>query len=83
MDQKDIVERLKSNPAALQSLMNSPDGQALMRMLQGNDGGQRLQQAGQQAAAGNTAQMMQMLKNVLSTPGGADLLRRIGQSLQK
>ena len=83
MDQKEMIERLKSNPAALQALMNSPDGQALMRMLQGNDGGQRLEQASHQAVAGNTAQMMQMLKGVLSTPGGADLLRRLGPNLQK
>ena len=83
MDQKEMMERLKANPAALQALINSPDGQALMRMLQGNDGGARLQQATNQAAGGNTVQMMQLLKGVLSAPGGAELLRRIGQNLQK
>lgn len=83
MDQKEIIERLKHNPAAVQSLLNSPDGQALLRMLQGADGGQTLNKAASQAAGGNTAQMTQMLKNVMSTPGGAQLIKRIAQSLQK
>jgi len=83
MGQKEMIDRLKRNPQAIQSLMNSPDGQALMRLLQGQDGGQALNRASSQAAAGNTAQMMQMLKGIMSTPGGAELIRRIGQNLQK
>ena len=83
MDQKEMIERLKKNPAAAQALLNSPDAQALMRMLQGKDGGQALDRAASQAAGGNTAQMTQMLKNIMSTPGGAQLIRRIAQSLQK
>ena len=83
MDQKEMIERLKRNPAAVQSLLSSPDGQALMRMLQSKDGGQALDRAASQAASGNVAQMSQMLKNVMSTPGGAQLIKRIAQSLQK
>lgn len=83
MDQKEMIERLKKNPAAAQALLNSPDAQALMRLLQGQDGGQSLDRAASQAAGGNTAQMTQMLKNVMSTPGGAQLIKRIAQSLQK
>ena len=83
MEQKEMIERLKNNPQAVQSLLNSPDGQALMRMLQGHDGGQSLDRAADSAAQGNTAQMTQMLKNVMSTPGGAQLIKRIAKSLQK
>ncbi|MBQ1674746.1 MAG: hypothetical protein II069_01730 [Oscillospiraceae bacterium] len=83
MDQKEIIERLKKNPAAAQALLNSPDAQALMRMLQGQDGGQALDRAASQAAGGNTAQMTQMLKNIMSTPGGAQLIKRLAKSLQK
>ena len=83
MDQKEMMERLKQNPQAIEALMKSPDGQALMRLLQGGDGGQALNRASSQAAAGNTAQITQMLKGIMSTPGGAELIRRIGQSLQK
>jgi len=83
LDQKRMIERLKENPAALQAIARSPDGQALMRLLQGRDGGQRLQQAASQAAAGSTAQLLQMLQSIMATPGGAELIRRIGQDLQK
>ena len=83
MDQKEMIERLKRNPAAVQALLNSADGQALMRMLQGQDSGRSLDRAAAQASGGNTAQMTQMLKNVMSTPGGAQLIKRIAQSLQK
>ena len=83
MDQKEIIERLKKNPALAQALLNSPDAQALMRMLQGQDGGQALDRAASQAAGGNTAQMTQMLKNIMSTPGGAQLIKRLAKSLQK
>ena len=83
MDQKEMIERLKRNPAAVQALLNSPDGQTLMRMLQGHNSGQALDRAAAQASGGNAAQMTQMLKNIMSTPGGAQLIRRIAQSLQK
>ena len=83
MDQREMIEQLKRNPQAVQSLLHSPDGQALMRALQGQDGGRALDQATSQAAGGNTAQITQMLKHVMSTPGGAQLIRRIAQNLQK
>lgn len=35
-----LVEQLKSNPAMLQQLMQSRDGQALMQMLTRNESGQ-------------------------------------------
>ncbi len=82
MDQRELAEYLKKNPQIIQSLMNSPDGQALMRLLQGRDGGQTLNRASSQAAAGNTAEMVQMIKGVMSSPGGADLLQRISRSLR-
>lgn len=79
MDQREMIEHLKQNPQIVQAMMNSSDGQALMQILRGADGGQALDRA----SAGNTAQMVQLLKGVLSAPGGAELLRRIGASLQK
>ncbi len=82
MDQRELAEYLKKNPQIIQSLMNSPDGQALMRLLQGRDGGQTLNRASSQAAAGNTAEMVQMIKGVMSSPGGAELLQRISRSLR-
>lgn len=79
MDQKAMIEQLRQNPALLQNVANSPDGQRLMQLLQGNDGGKTLEQA----ASGNTAQLLLLMKKIMSTPGGAALVQRIGNSLQK
>ena len=83
MDQKEMMERLKRDPAALQAVMQSQDGQMLLRLLSGSDGGRTLQQAVRQAAAGDAAAMSQMLQGIMSSPRGAALVQRIGDSLQK
>lgn len=44
MDQKEMMERLKRDPAALQAVMGSRDGQMLLGLLSGSDGGRTLQQ---------------------------------------
>ena len=62
MDQKEMMERLKRDPAALQAVMGSRDGQMLLWLLSGSDG---------------------MLQGIMSTPQGAALVQRIGESLQK
>ena len=83
MDQKEMMERLKRDPAALQAVMQSQDGQMLLRLLSGSDGGRTLQQAVRQAAAGDASAMSQMLQGIMSSPQGAALVQRIGESLQK
>ncbi len=83
MEQKELMERLKQNPAALQQVMQSADGQALLKMLSGNDGGSALSRAAMQAASGNTGEMVQMIQNVMRSPEGAELIRRISSGLQK
>ena len=55
-----MIQQLKSNPAMLQALMQSRDGQALMQMLSGGDRGASLQRAAQSAAKGNPAEMVRM-----------------------
>ena len=47
MNQKELANRLRQNPDALQSVLRSPDGQRLLQLLSGSDGGQTLQQAAQ------------------------------------
>jgi hypothetical protein len=83
MELQELAERLRRDPSAVRAVMESPDGRALLRALQGNDGGAKLERAAAQAAGGNTAQMTQMLKSILSAPGGAQLLGRIARQLQK
>ena len=78
-----LVEQLKSNPAMLQRLMGSRDGQALLQMLTQGDRGASLQRAAQAAARGNPGEMMQMMRQVMCTAEGAALVERINQAMQK
>ena len=85
MDEKTarMVEQLKANPAMLQSLMQSRDGQALMQMLTQGDQGAGLQRAAQSAAKGDPSEMVRLVKQVMQSPGGAELVRRINKAVQK
>ncbi len=85
MDEKTsrLVEQLKSNPAMLQSLMQSQDGQALLQMLTRGDRGVGLQRAVQSAARGNPAEMVKLINQVMQSPSGAELVNRINKAIQK
>lgn len=83
MDQKEMMSRLQQNPAQLQSLMQSQDGQRLMQLLCGSSSGDQLSLAAQQAAAGNPAQILKMLQQITSSPEGAALVQRISQQFKR
>ena len=85
MDEKTarLAEQLKNNPAMLQSLMQSRDGQMLMQMLTQVDRGAGLQRAVQSAAQGNTAEMVKMVNQIMKSPDGAALVERINRAMQK
>ena len=85
MDEKmaQMAEHLKQNPAMLKNLMQSRDGQALMRMLTQQDQGASLQKAAQSAARGNPAELAQMVTKVMQSPDGAALVERINKAIQK
>ena len=85
MDEKTarMVEQLKSNPAMLQALMQSRDGQTLMSMLTQGDRGAGLQRAVQSAAKGDPSEMVRMVNQVMQSPGGAELVQRINKAVQK
>ena len=78
---KRMIQQLKANPAMLQSLMQSRDGQALMQMLSAGDQGASLQRAAQSAAKGNPAEIMRMMNQVMQSPAGAELVQRINRSM--
>lgn len=77
-----MIQQLRANPAMLQSLMQSQDGQALLRMLSAGDQGASLQRAAQSAAKGNPAEMMRMMNQVMKSPAGVELVQRINQSIK-
>ena len=73
-----MIQQLKSNPAMLQALMQSRDGQAL---LSGGDRGASLQRAAQSAAKGNPAEMVRMVNQLMQSPDGAALIDRINKTM--
>ena len=85
MDDKSaqMAEQLRRNPAMLKSLMQSRDGQTLMRMLTQSDGGAGLQRAVQSAAKGDTAAVTRMVSQIMQSPEGAALVERINKAVQK
>ena len=76
-----MIQQLKSNPAMLQALMQSRDGQDLLRMLSGGDQGASLHRAAQSAAKGNPAEMVRMVNQLMQSPDGAALVDRISKAM--
>ncbi len=82
MEERDIVNKLKSDPRALKNVMHSQDGQMLLNMLSGGDSA-ALSQAAKQAASGDTSTLSALLSRVLSSPQGAELASRLERKLQE
>lgn len=62
--------KLLGDPAALKSLLNSPETQKLMNLLN-QKAGSGLQAAAQAAAKGKPEALMGLLNQVMDTPEGA------------
>jgi len=77
---KNFMEQMRKDPAAMQRLLSSRDGQMLLQMMMQNGRGASLQQAAQNAMRGDTSQIMQMINQVMQSPGGADLVERINKA---
>lgn len=82
MNEQDMMQKLKSDPRALKSVMQSADGRALLGMLSGGDSA-ALGKAAQQAAMGDMSALSAMLSQVLSSPQGAELVQRLENRLQQ
>ena len=72
-----FVEQLKRDPARLQALLRSPDGQALLQLLNRDGPDTPLQQAAQSASQGNPAEAARLVGQYLKTPDGASLAERV------
>lgn len=77
-----LAQQLKNDPAMLQALMQSRDGQMLMQLLTQGDRGAGLQKAVQAAAKGNPAEMTAMVNRIMQSPEGAALVERINKAVQ-
>ena len=65
----------------LEQLANSPDARALAGMLSQNQDQASLQTIAEKAAKGDTAQLKALIQSITSKPGGAEMLQRLGNSL--
>ena len=65
-----------------EQVASSPDAKALAGMLtQGKDQAS-LQKIAERAAKGDTAQLKSLIQSITSTPGGAELLQRLGNNFK-
>ena len=77
------VQQALSDKKLLEQVAKSPDAQALAGMLtQGRDQA-ALKKIAEDAARGDTAQLSQLIRSISSSPDGAELLRRLGNSFGK
>lgn len=82
MDLKQAAQQLHTDPETMQRMAQSPDGQALMALLQ-QQNGTTLEKALSQGEGGSAAEMAGLLKTVLGSGEGRALLQRLSQQLQQ
>ena len=75
-----IERELRNNPELLKHIMNSRDGQTLMRLLTRSDYGAGFRHAVRSAANGDASEMAERLRQVTESREGAALIARL-QSL--
>ena len=82
MDFKQMAAQLHTDSDTVQRMAQSPDGQALMALMQQQNGAQ-LQRAMEQGESASAAEMASLLKTVLSSGEGRALLQRLSQQLHQ
>ena len=78
-----LAQQMKNDPSMVRNLMQSRDGQLLMQMLTRHDNGKSLQQAIYTATRGDTTDMTNLVQQMMNSPDGADLVRRIQNKMAK
>ncbi|MBD5169047.1 MAG: hypothetical protein HDT20_02825 [Oscillibacter sp.] len=66
----------------MEQIVNSPDAKKLANMLAQGTNEASLQKIASSAAKGDTTQLKALIQSITSTPGGAELLQRLGNSLK-
>jgi hypothetical protein len=77
------IERLKSDPQFARKLLSSTDGQKLMSLLSGGDGGAALARATESAGRGSTRELAQMLTALMQNKDAAALMQRLNNAASK
>lgn len=77
------IERLKNDPQFARKLLSSTDGQKLMSLLSGGDGGAALARATESAGRGSTRELAQMLAALMQNKDAAALMQRLNNAASK
>ena len=79
---RQLNQLLQTNPGAVDAVLRSQDGRKLMEMM-GRQGGQdRLQKAAASAAKGDPAELSAMVRAMMATAEGSQLVSRIRQAVE-
>lgn len=74
------MAKLLGNSGTVKQLLQSEDTKRMMQLLQSRGS---VQNAAQAAANGDSAQLMGMMQQLMSTPEGAQLVERITKQAQQ
>ncbi len=82
MDRKThrLLQQAKIDPEKLQQMLNTPDGQEAVNLLNQKSQNAALQQAAQSASNGNTAEAVKLVGQFLKTADGAALAEKISKA---
>ena len=83
MKQDANVQKMLGDKKILEQVAKSPDARALAGLLTQGRSQADLKKIAEQAARGDTAQLSQLIGSIASSPDGAELLRRLGNSFNK
>lgn len=75
------AEALIGSKDAREHLMGSPESQKILRLLNQNAGG-NLEQVAERAAKGDSAQLMDAIKQFMQNPEAAQLVSQLKQKLK-
>lgn len=75
------LQQLLNDKKAIAALAQSPDAQALARMLSRSGDPAALQKAAQDAARGDPEQLRRMVRSITDSPEGAQLLQRLDKTM--
>lgn len=74
------IQQALSDKKMIEQIANSPDAQKLASMLTQGADPASLQKIAQNAAKGDTTQLKALIQSITSSPGGAELLQKLGNS---
>ena len=79
---RQLSQMLKTNPGAVDAILRSQDGKRLMEMMDRQGGRDRLQTAAASAAKGDAAELGNMVRAMMATTEGSQLVARIQKAVE-